>query len=178
MQITVNGDKVVVMEPFPNSPTLTTRMRRGDIIYAVNGQKVSEMEPCKMGDPAACSVVVAEHLCGNKGTLVQVSVMRDAVAFSDYSVITVPAVRLSWLGEPRDNVCFIPVGANLPQPLLEQDHDVLHEPPAIAVYSITGGEPGDRETEQIVRSVRYAAETVGMLPFVLRPGDPSKAVSP
>lgn len=94
---------------------------------------------------------------------IQVSVMREAVRFSDYSVMTVPAVRLRWLREPSDNLCFIPVGANLPQPLLEQDHDVLHEPPAIAVYSITGGEPGDRETEQIVRSVRYAAEKIGLL---------------
>ena len=94
---------------------------------------------------------------------IQVNVMRDAVAFSDYSVITVPAVRLSWLREPRDNVCFIPVGANLPEPLLQQDHDVLHEPPAIAVYGITGGESGDRETQQIVRSVRYAAEKIGRL---------------
>jgi glycosyltransferase involved in cell wall biosynthesis len=94
---------------------------------------------------------------------IQVAVMRDAVAFSDYSVLTVPAVRLSWLGELSDNVCFLPVGANLPQPLLDQDHDVLHEPPAIAVYSVTGGESGDRETEQIVRSVRYAAEKIGML---------------
>jgi len=94
---------------------------------------------------------------------VQVRVMRDAVAFSDYSVMTVPAARLSWLRESPDNVFFIPVGANLPQPLLQQDHGALHEPPTIAVYSITGGVPGDRETEQIVRAVRYAAQKIGSL---------------
>jgi glycosyltransferase involved in cell wall biosynthesis len=94
---------------------------------------------------------------------VQVRIMRDAVAFSDYSVMTVPAARLSWLRESPENVSFIPVGANLPQPLLEQDHDVLHEPPTIAVYGITGGTAGDHETEQIARAVRYAVQKIGTL---------------
>jgi glycosyltransferase involved in cell wall biosynthesis len=94
---------------------------------------------------------------------VQVRVMRDAVAFSDYSVVTVPAARMSWLPESPDNVCFIPVGANLPQPLLEQDHGVLHEPPTVAVYSITGGAKGDRETDQIIRAIRHAAGKTGKL---------------
>jgi glycosyltransferase involved in cell wall biosynthesis len=94
---------------------------------------------------------------------VQVRVMRDAIAFSDYSVMTVPVSRSSWLRESPGNVHFIPVGANLPQPLLEQDHDVLHEPPTVAVYSITGGTPGDRETEQIIRAVRHASEKIRKL---------------
>jgi glycosyltransferase involved in cell wall biosynthesis len=94
---------------------------------------------------------------------VQVRVMRNAVACADHAVLTVPAERLSWFGKSRGHPCFIPVGANLPEPLLRQDHDLLHEPPAIAVYSITGGRPGDRETEQIVRSVRYAAQKIGPL---------------
>jgi len=95
--------------------------------------------------------------------LVQVRVMRDAVAFSDFSVTTVPTSRVNWLGESTENVCFIPVGANLPQPLLEQDHDVLHEPPSIAVYSITGGSVGDDETSQIIRVVRRTAQKTGKL---------------
>jgi len=98
---------------------------------------------------------------------IQLRVMRNAIAFADHAVLTVPAARLSWLRESPDNVCFIPVGANLPAPLLEQDHDSLHEPPAVAVYSITGGEPGDRETEQIVRSLRYAAQKIGPLRLVV-----------
>jgi len=95
--------------------------------------------------------------------LVQVRVMRDAVAFSDVSVLTVPPPCARWLPEIPPELCFIPVGANLPFPLLEQDHDVLHEPPAIAVYSITGGAAGDRETDQIVGAVRYAAQEIGKL---------------
>jgi len=94
---------------------------------------------------------------------VQVRVMRNALDFADHAVLTVPAARLSWLGESPGNACFIPVGANLPEPLLEQDHGVLHEPPAIAVYGITGGVPGNRETERIVGSLRYAAQKIGPL---------------
>jgi glycosyltransferase involved in cell wall biosynthesis len=94
---------------------------------------------------------------------VQVRVMRDAAACSDCPVMTVPTSRVSWLRESADNVCFIPVGANLPQPLLEQDHDILHEPPTIAVYSITGGSVGDDETDQIIRVVRDTAQKIGML---------------
>jgi len=94
---------------------------------------------------------------------VQLRVMREAIAFSDCAVLTVPPARSSWLQTPPASVCFIPVGANLPQPLLEQDHGLLHNPPTIAVYSVTGGTPGDRETNEIIRAVRYAAAKVGKL---------------
>lgn len=93
----------------------------------------------------------------------QLHVMRSALAFADCSILTVPAARLSWLpGEPN-NAFFIPVGANLPQPLLEQDHDELHEPPAVAVYGITGGKPGDWETKLVASAARYAAAELGKL---------------
>jgi len=94
---------------------------------------------------------------------IQLRVMRDAAAFSDCAVLTVPPARLSWLQNLQPIVSFIPVGANLPQPLLKQDHDELHNPPTIAVYSITGGAPGDRETDEIIRVVRHAAARVGKL---------------
>src|SRR5205814_4109488 len=94
---------------------------------------------------------------------VQFRVMRGAVALSDRAVLTVPVARLSWLQDSLATVLFIPVGANLPQPPLEQDHDLLHDPPTIAVYSITGGAPGDRETDEIIRVVRYASAKSGKL---------------
>ena len=94
---------------------------------------------------------------------VQLRVMRDAVAFSDCTVLTVPPERLSWLPDPPPTASFIPVGANLPQPLLEQDHDEIHDPPTVAVYGITGGVPGDRETDEIIRVVRHATARVGKL---------------
>jgi glycosyltransferase involved in cell wall biosynthesis len=94
---------------------------------------------------------------------VQLRVMRDAVAFADCAVLTVAPARLSWLQNLPPTASFIPVGANLPQPLLEQDHDKIHDPPTIAVYGITGGAPGDCETDEIIRVVRHTAARVGKL---------------
>jgi glycosyltransferase involved in cell wall biosynthesis len=96
----------------------------------------------------------------------QARVMRAAVAFSDRAVFTVPPDKLPWLSgaaKAPENSSFIVVGANLPQPLLPQDHDLLHEPPCVAVYSITGGVSGERETENIVTAVRLASEKLGKL---------------
>jgi glycosyltransferase involved in cell wall biosynthesis len=104
-----------------------------------------------------------DRLVDRTRRFVQVRVMRNAAALSDYSVMTVPTSRVGWLPESLDNVCFIPVGANLPQPLLEQDHNDLHEPPTIAIYSITGGSVGDDETDQIIRVVRRTAQELGKL---------------
>jgi carboxyl-terminal processing protease len=73
MQITMDqlpGDKkprVIVMEPFVNSPAWNAGMRRGDTIVAVDGQDCTEKD----------SGQVAELLRGPKGTQVKVSVKRD-----------------------------------------------------------------------------------------------------
>ena len=96
----------------------------------------------------------------------QLHVMRSAVAFADRSILTVPVARLGWVHGAPDNAFFIPVGANLPQPLLEQDHDELHDPPTVAVYGVTGGSPGDWETRLIASSVREAATKLGKLRLV------------
>ena len=93
----------------------------------------------------------------------QVRVMRDAVAFSDCALLTVPPARLTWLEPGGEKLHFIPVGANLPLPLLEQGHETLHEIPGVAVYGVTGGAPGDRETELIVGAVRFAAKKLGRM---------------
>src|SRR5205085_8889900 len=66
-QITMDGGKVVVMEPFPGSPAFNAGMRRGDVISAVDGKDVAGMD----------SAAVAERLRGDKGTPVQVSVKRE-----------------------------------------------------------------------------------------------------
>ena len=67
MQITMDGGKVVVMEPFPGSPAFKAGMRLGDVISAVDGKDVAGMD----------SAAVAERLRGDKGTPVQVSVKRE-----------------------------------------------------------------------------------------------------
>jgi carboxyl-terminal processing protease len=73
MQITMDQlptDKharVIVMEPFVNSPAWNAGMRRGDTIVAVDGKDTTEMDSPK----------VAELLRGPKGTQVRVSVKRE-----------------------------------------------------------------------------------------------------
>ena len=93
----------------------------------------------------------------------QVGVMRQAVAFCDRTVFTVPPDRVSWLRVRPQDFSFIVVGANLPQPLLAQDHELTHEPPSIAVFSITGGPSGDVEARDIVAAVRLASRKMGKL---------------
>ncbi len=70
MQITMDGLKTVVMEPFVNSPGWTAGMRRGDVIVNVDGTDVTKMD----------SSAVAELLRGAKGTPVKVSVSREGLS--------------------------------------------------------------------------------------------------
>ena len=91
----------------------------------------------------------------------QVHTMRNALDFSDHAVLTVPPERLSWPDARSQHLTFIPVGANLPFPLEPQQHELLHTPPTIGVFSITGGAAGDRETRDIVAAVRFASQKLG-----------------
>jgi glycosyltransferase involved in cell wall biosynthesis len=93
----------------------------------------------------------------------QVRLMRDVAAFADEVVFTVPPERLSWPERMSETCTFIPVGANLPLPMAPQNHDELHTPPTIAVFSITGGASGGRETRDIVQAVRRASQKLGRL---------------
>jgi len=67
MLITMDGKKVVAMEPFPGSPAWRADLRRGDVIVAIDGKDVTEKN----------SQDVADMLRGPKGTPVKVSVMRE-----------------------------------------------------------------------------------------------------
>jgi len=67
MQISMDGAKTVVMEPFVNSPAWKADLRRGDAITAVDGKETTGLD----------SAAVAEMLRGPKGTKVKVSVHRD-----------------------------------------------------------------------------------------------------
>jgi carboxyl-terminal processing protease len=62
-----NGNRVVVMEPFPGSPAWRADLRRGDIIQAVDGKDAAGLNS---GD-------VANMLRGPKGTQVRVTVKRE-----------------------------------------------------------------------------------------------------
>jgi glycosyltransferase involved in cell wall biosynthesis len=82
---------------------------------------------------------------------------------SDISVFTVPPKHLSSVGSGNRKLRFIPVGANLLPSVGTQSHQLLHVPPAIAVYGITGGKAGDRETRNIIVAVGRASQTLGNL---------------
>jgi carboxyl-terminal processing protease len=85
MQITVDGPKVVVMEPFPGSPATNADLRRGDWISAVDGKDTTGMDTGQ----------VADLLRGPRGTQVRVSVKREGSA-EPYSVtVTRDAIETS-----------------------------------------------------------------------------------
>jgi glycosyltransferase involved in cell wall biosynthesis len=95
--------------------------------------------------------------------MLQLHVMRTAIALADHAVLTVAPEKLAWTASSPKKFSFIPVGANLPFPLDPQRHDRLHSPPTIGIFSITGGTAGDRETRAIVAAVRYASRQLGSL---------------
>jgi carboxyl-terminal processing protease len=107
MQITMDQlpnetkPRVIVMEPFINSPAWNAGMRRGDTISAVDGQDTTDMDSSK----------VAELLRGPKGTQVKVSVKRDGATEPYTATITRGGIETSvvdsfWL---KPNIAFLHV---------------------------------------------------------------------
>jgi glycosyltransferase involved in cell wall biosynthesis len=94
---------------------------------------------------------------------IQLRTMRRALSLSDLAIFTVPLNKVSWLSRPLPHAHFVPVGPNLP--ILETSPSVrpVRALPTIGVFSITGGTAGARETQIILRAVRYAAEHLGKL---------------
>ena len=95
--------------------------------------------------------------------LFQVRTMRRALVLCDLAIFTVPPAKLSWIHVISPSLAFVPVGANLPIPTHSVAVPARDGVPTIAVFSITGGESGTRETEIILGTVRYAAEKLGKL---------------
>lgn len=94
--------------------------------------------------------------------LVQVHVMRRALALSDLCIFTVTPENLSWLSETPRNSAFIPVGPNLPfpeNPVPKTRADL----PTIGVFSITGGDQGSAETQVILQVARHVSQHLGKL---------------
>jgi carboxyl-terminal processing protease len=79
MLISMDGPKVIAMEPFPGSPAWRADLRRGDVIIAVDGKDVTKKD----------SAGVADMLRGNRGTPVRVTVMREGAA----EPVTVTVIR-------------------------------------------------------------------------------------
>ncbi|HET7108887.1 MAG TPA: hypothetical protein VFI38_18885 [Candidatus Acidoferrum sp.] len=91
---------------------------------------------------------------------VQRRTMRRALEFADLAIFTVPPEKLSWLKAVPSNASFIPVGANLPVPE-EVAPNRSSELPTVGVFSITGGEQGAREAQQILAAVLCASRKLG-----------------
>jgi hypothetical protein len=94
---------------------------------------------------------------------IQIRTMHRALALADLAVFTVPPERLSWLPATQKNAIFVPVGPNLPIPSTPMKPSRQDSVPMIAVFSITGGESGERETQIILGAVRYAVQKLGKL---------------
>jgi hypothetical protein len=94
---------------------------------------------------------------------VQVRTMRRGLDLADLAVFTVPPERLSWLPAAQKDATFVPVGPNLPIPSIPMKSSRQDSVPMIGVYSITGGESGERETQIILGAVRHAVQKLGKL---------------
>ncbi len=91
---------------------------------------------------------------------VQSRTMRRAVVLADLAIFTVPPEKLSWFKSIPSKAVFTPVGANLPFTESPASR-ALGDIPTVGVFSITGGDQGARETQQILAAVRYASQNLG-----------------
>ena len=96
---------------------------------------------------------------------VQLHVMRRSLRRADLGIFTVPLNAISWLGAPPRHAVFIPVGANLPVDAVNETktrkspQHVLR----VAVFGITGGAAGRKESARIVEAIRFVSATIGNL---------------
>ena len=98
---------------------------------------------------------------------IQLHVMRKALRLAELAVLTIPAENMSWLPSSGHRSVFIPVGANLPAPetAWTGKKEESGVPPAVAIFSVTGGSHEQTEVGYIVAAARHAAERAG--PFRL-----------
>jgi len=99
----------------------------------------------------------------------QLRVMLKALRLSDAAVFTVPLQKSSWIKHVPGKGYFIPVGANLPTSSDANSRQGISTGGklSIAVYSITGGEAGRWEIDNIVEAVRFAAARVENLRLIV-----------
>lgn len=116
----------------------------------------------------------AQPYSGSRGIdqlrrFVQQRTMRQALRGSELAILTVPAEKLSWISPAPKKAVFIPVGANLPllAPSSHEGSVRSDEMPTVAVFGVTGGAAGPLEIAQITGAVRYAAEKLGKLRFLV-----------
>jgi glycosyltransferase involved in cell wall biosynthesis len=99
----------------------------------------------------------------------QLRVMREAIEVSDAAIFTLPPENLSWIKSLQGKAVFIPVGANLhaSEASGSEKHGAKDGKLTIAVFGVTGGEPGRKEIESIAEAVRFADERIKKLRLVV-----------
>lgn len=97
----------------------------------------------------------------------QIHVMNEALSTSELSVFTVPTSKVAWIAEKKARTTFIPVGANVREPHRAWEMKRSRDVPAIAVYGITGGEPGIWEIATIADSLLVVTERLGKVRLVV-----------
>jgi glycosyltransferase involved in cell wall biosynthesis len=96
---------------------------------------------------------------------VQLRVMRGALRRAELGIFTVPLSAISWFESRPENAVFIPVGANLPidAVVATKTGKSPQGNLGIAVFGITGGERGRKESARIAEAIRFVAATIGKL---------------
>ncbi len=150
MELTTDGDQVVVGQPFPNSPALAAGLRRGDMIVAVDKQNARGLD---LG-------AVANLLRGPRGTPVAITVAREGVKDPITFTVTRAAIQTSlvdafWL---RPGVAYLGITSFESQNVASDVEAGLNK---LGENSITGlvldlrGNPGGLVTEAVAVAGRY-----------------------
>lgn len=150
MELTTDGDQVVVGQPFANSPALAAGLRRGDMIVAVDKQNARGLD---LG-------AVANLLRGPRGTPVSITVAREGVKDPITYTVTRAAIQTSlvdafWL---RPGVAYLGITSFESQNVASDVEAGLNK---LGENSITGlvldlrGNPGGLVTEAVAVAGRY-----------------------
>jgi carboxyl-terminal processing protease len=150
MLIGAEGGKIVVMEPFLDSPAWKADLRRGDAIANVDGHDTTGLD----------TAAVADLLRGPKGTQVRITVRREGAGEPLSVTVTRGEIQTSvvdafWL---KPGTAYLNVTSFEAQNV---DHDVEAFLQKMGEQSITGmildlrGNPGGLVTEAVALAGRF-----------------------
>jgi carboxyl-terminal processing protease len=150
MLIGAEGGKIVVMEPFLDSPAWKADLRRGDAIVTVDGHDTTGMDTGE----------VADLLRGPKGSQVSITVRREGAGDPISVTVTRGEIQTSvvdafWL---KPGTAYLDVSSFEAQNV---DHDVEASLQKLGEQSVTGmildlrGNPGGLVNEAVALAGRY-----------------------
>ena len=153
MLIGAEGGKIVVMEPFPDSPAWKADLRRGDAIAAVDGHDTAGMD----------TGAVADLLRGPKGSQVSITVRREGAAQPLSTTVTRGEIQTSmvdafWL---KPGTAYLSVTSFEAQNVGRDVEALLQK---LGEQSVTGmildlrGNPGGLVNEAVALAGRYLRE--------------------